>query len=40
MNLSMQTESAPIVAHPIAMPCAPLLRAITPPGKHPAYAEL
>ena len=40
MNLSMHTDSAPIVAHPIAIPCGPDYRAITPPVKHPAYALL
>ena len=40
MNLSMHTDSAPIVAHPIAIPCGPDDRAMTPPVKHPAYALL
>ena len=36
MNLSMQTERAPMVAQPTAMPLGPPSRAITAPVKHPA----
>ena len=38
--MSMHTDSAPMVAHPTAIPCGPELRAMTPPVKHPAPALL
>ena len=40
MNLSMHTERAPMVAHPMAIPEGPEDRAMTPPVKHPAPALL
>jgi hypothetical protein len=40
MNRSIATDSAPIVAQPIAIASFPPDRAITPPVKHPAYALL